>query len=308
MIKYSIRELEQLTDIKAHTIRIWEQRYGILKPQRTDTNIRYYSDADLRFLLQISLLNQSGYKISKIATINRSTISDLYQEIVSNNYDFIPQINALVKATVEIDEKAFTTTLNNNIAQNGFKTSITKIVYPLLERIGILWAKGNIHPGQEHFISNLIRQKIVAKIDSIYPENKQKGVKCLLFLPENEFHELGLLFAQYLLKVNGYEVIYLGASVPFDNLIDIAKFKKVEVVFGILTTKPTSSKVKAYITQLAEGLKGVKVYLSGYKVQNLENLPANIEYINKPMDLVSALEQKANQPKENSKDEPPHAV
>jgi len=308
MIKYSIRELEQLTDIKAHTIRIWEQRYGILKPQRTDTNIRYYSDADLRFLLQISLLNQSGYKISKIATINRETVSDLYQEIVSNNYDFMPQINALVKATVDIDENAFTSTINNNIAHNGFKTTITKIVYPLLERIGILWAKGNIHPGQEHFISNLIRQKIIAKIDSIPPDNKQKETKCLLFLPENEFHELGLLFAQYLLKINGYEVIYLGSSVPLNNLIEVVNFKKVDVVFGILTTKPSSSKVKNYINQLAEGLKEVEVYISGYKVQQLKSLPDNIEYVNKPMDLISALEQKANQPKQNSTDNPPHAV
>ena len=185
MGKYSIKELEQLSGIKAHTIRIWEKRHKIITPSRTSTNIRYYSDDDLKKIINVSLLNNSGIKISKIADM---TLEDMYSrvmEISELKNDAAIHIDQLVVAMIDMEEEAFEKTLSNLILRHGFEKTITEIVYPFLEKIGILWQTQNITPAQEHFITNLIRQKMIVAIDGL-PIPPKTSRKVLLFLPEGE--------------------------------------------------------------------------------------------------------------------------
>ncbi|MEX0883706.1 MAG: MerR family transcriptional regulator, partial [Cyclobacteriaceae bacterium] len=201
---YSIKDLEQLSGIKAHTLRIWEQRYKILKPKRTETNIRYYDDDDLKLILNVALLNDNGFKISKIAKLNMEDIKSEILKLTERSFKFDDQIHALIIAMVELDEERFEKIISTNILKIGFELTMINIIYPFLSKIGILWQTGSIHPGQEHFISNLVRQKLIVAIDGqMYTGG---GKKFLLFLPEGELHEISLLFSSYLLKSNGHKV------------------------------------------------------------------------------------------------------
>src|SRR4028119_2082894 len=160
MSVYSIKDLEHLSGIKAHTLRIWEQRYNIIRPKRTDTNIRYYDDTDLKLVLNISLLKEHGFKISEIA---RMTMEDMSQEVLSltdKNLRYSDQIQALTLSMIDLDEERFEKIMSTNALQVGFEQTMINIVYPFLIKIGVLWQTGAISPAQEHFISNLIRQKL----------------------------------------------------------------------------------------------------------------------------------------------------
>ncbi len=224
MNTYSIKEIERLTDIKAHTIRIWEQRYNLLTPHRTETNIRYYTNDDLKKILNVNLLYKSGYKISKIAELSEEQLKEKIASLQSNsNFDSI--IAEFIKVTVDFDEESFNKLFNDCINKYGIETSIIDILYPFLDKIGVLWQTDKIHPAQEHFISNLIRQKIIANTDSLKTK-VSKAETFLLFLPEGELHEISLLFYNYILKKNGYKVIYLGQSVPLKDLVKVIDYCK----------------------------------------------------------------------------------
>jgi len=225
MANYSIRDLEKLSGIKAHTIRIWEKRYQLIQPRRTSTNIRYYSDNELKKLLNISILHRHGYRISKIAQLDNDEIHERIREITNEGCDFISQVENLVIAMIELDENKFEKILSKSIIRIGFEETIIKLVYPLFEKIGILWVTGTINPAQEHFMSNLIRQKLVSAIDGQISSDSSASKKFILFLPEGELHELGLLFYSFMLKKSGHQVIYLGQSVPFHDLIEINEIK-----------------------------------------------------------------------------------
>src|SRR6185436_6119767 len=197
MGKYSIKELEQLSGIKAHTIRIWEKRYTIINPERTATNIRFYSDENLKKIINVSLLNNHGFKISKIADMSLTEISDKILVLSEAKTEAHIYIDQLVVSMVDLDEEKFEKILNKLIDKFGFERSITEVVYPFMEKIGVLWQTGTITPAHEHFISNLIRQKLITSIASLpIPSNKSK--KAILFLPEGELHEIGLLFYHYI--------------------------------------------------------------------------------------------------------------
>ncbi|MEX2596548.1 MAG: MerR family transcriptional regulator [Salibacteraceae bacterium] len=219
---YSIKDLEQLSGIKAHTIRIWEQRYGIVEPKRTETNIRYYDDFQLKHLLNIALLSKHGYKISKISRLTpiefNAAIERLYEQTLLHETDVVLDLNAndLMVSMIDMDEDKFHRIYENSIKHNGFEKTITGLIYPFLEKVGILWSIGQINPAQEHYMSCLIRQKIIAGIDRL-PSVKE-GKKFLLFLPSGEHHEIGLLMAYYLLKKKGCRVFYMGQNLPDDEI------------------------------------------------------------------------------------------
>ncbi len=194
MSSYSIKDLEQLSGIKAHTLRIWEQRYNFIIPKRTDTNIRYYDDKDLKLILNVSLLRENGYKISKIADMDQEQIAGAVLEITEKNFSFSDQIHSLVLAMIDLDEERFEKIMSTNILQTGFENTMLSIIFPFLSKIGVLWQTGSITPAQEHFISNLIRQKLIVAIDGCYVPSKEINNKYLLFLPEGELHEISLLF------------------------------------------------------------------------------------------------------------------
>ncbi|MFW5979061.1 MAG: MerR family transcriptional regulator, partial [Bacteroidia bacterium] len=214
MATYSIRELEKLSGIKAHTIRIWEKRYKIIQPKRTGTNIRYYSNNDLKKLLNITILNRQGWKISDIAKLSDEELNRKVKDFSYDSKDTESQIEKLVIAMVDLDEVKFDQILSNAIMHDGFEQTIINLIFPFFKKIGLLWQTGSINPAQEHFVSNLFRQKLMVAIDNLKIPDRKDAKKFILFLPEKEFHELGLLFYSYLIKKSGHSVIYLGSSVP----------------------------------------------------------------------------------------------
>jgi len=221
MGKYSIKDIERITGIKAHTLRIWEKRYGIVEPNRTETNIRYYSNEELKKILNISILNNYGIKISKIVGLTAEQLHEKVLEISAEEVEENLQIESLVIAMVEVDESRFEKILANCTLRLGFEQTLVDIIYPFFKKVGVLWQAGAINPAQEHFISNLIRQKLIVAIDGQGMMIKDGSKKFLLFLPEGELHEIGLLFYNYLIQKAGHKVVYLGQSVPLQDVVKV---------------------------------------------------------------------------------------
>jgi DNA-binding transcriptional MerR regulator len=284
--KYLIRDFEALSGIKAHTIRIWEQRYGILKPDRSQTNIRQYNDDDLRYLLNISLLNRNGMKISALAKMKRAEIEEKVKSITSTNFEYSNQIDALTLAMAQFNEAEFERIINMNIAHLRFETAIEEIVFPFLRKIGVMWQTGSINPAQEHFMSNLIRQKLIVAIDRIENEVEKVRPKTILFLPEGELHELPLLYLNYLLKRNGHHVMYLGQNVPFNDLEQVDSVFRADYVFSIFTSYPRQLQVAAYVHRLSKIFPRSRILLSGFLIfKSKLKFPANIRTVMEIKDL-----------------------
>ncbi len=218
MAKYSIKDLEHLSGIKAHTLRIWEQRYSLINPKRTDTNIRYYDQDDLKLVLNVSLLKENGYKISKIANMSREEMSEAVLMVTEKTTSHADQIYALTLSMIDLDEQRFEKIISSNTLKHGFERTMLNIIYPFLSKIGIMWMTDSINPAQEHFISHLIRQKLVVAIDGQYPSVDVNAKKYMMFLPENELHELSLLFANFLVRARDSKSIYLGQNMPTHDL------------------------------------------------------------------------------------------
>jgi DNA-binding transcriptional MerR regulator len=269
MGQYSIKELEQLSGIKAHTIRIWEKRYNLIEPQRTATNIRFYSDEDLKKIINVSVLNTNGIKISKIAEMSPDKIAETILALNSTSTDTANYINQLTSAMVDLDEEKFESILSGLFHRSTFEQTITGIVYPFLEKIGVLWQTHNITPAQEHFISNLIRQKLIVAIDSL-PLPPRSGPKVLLFLPENELHELGLLFSHYLLRKAGYQTFYLGQAVPHADLMQVFNTHQPHMLITAITTAISKAKLFEYLRRLTADLPCARILVGGSQVQNID--------------------------------------
>ncbi len=287
---YSIKDLEQLSGIKAHTLRIWEQRYNLLSPKRTETNIRYYDDADLRLILNVALLNEHGYKISKIAKLSEEELKAEVMNLTDRTYTFDDQIHSLTIAMVDLDEPRFEKIISTNILKLGFEETMLNIIYPFLSKIGVLWQTGSIHPGQEHFISNLVRQKLIVAIDGqVYTGG---GKKFLLFLPEGELHEISLLFSCYLLKTKGHQVIYLGQNTPDDDLYAVYKVHRPDYLVSVFTTHPTAEEVQGYIEELSDKYRNSHIWISGYQVIGKDlYIPENVRVLHYLKEIKEFLEE-----------------
>jgi MerR family transcriptional regulator, light-induced transcriptional regulator len=268
MIRYSIKDLEKITGIKAHTIRIWEKRYGIVKPSRTQTNIRYYSDEDLRHLMNVAILNKYGYKISNIQSMSAAEINKCVIDLTNQDVDNDHQIDNLVMAMIELDEQRFDKIITSSIIKQGFDHTFENLLYKFLEKIGILWQIGKVIPAQEHFISQLIRQKLILAIDG-QQEIKANHKTFLLFLPENEFHELGLLYLNLLIRKAGHLVIYLGQNVPLLNLKNIFEFHSVDYLVTSLTSNQPSESVVTLVNELNQLYGDKKIILGGICLNEL---------------------------------------
>ncbi|GHB54214.1 MerR family transcriptional regulator [Persicitalea jodogahamensis] len=287
MSSYSIRDLEQLSGIKAHTLRIWEQRYNIIEPQRTDTNIRTYDDQDMKLVLNISLLKAHGYKISKIS---KMTPEQMHAEVVAisdRKLSYPDQIHALTLSMLDLDEERFEKIISTNILKFGFEDSMINIIYPFLSRIGTLWVTGSVGPAQEHFISNLIRQKIIVAIDGQVVRQTPQSKTFLLFLPEGELHEMGLLFANYILRARNNKVVYLGQSLPFHEIEFAHKIHRPDYIFAAITSVPAGNDVQPYVDRLAAEFPESTILLTGYQIvgQGIKTAP-NVILINKIQDLI----------------------
>lgn len=254
MGQYSIKELEKLSGIKAHTIRIWEQRYNLLDPKRTETNIRYYDDEQLKYLLNVVLLLKNGFRISQVSTFGPDRLVREIKDIHGRKLSAGPGwgeagISAFIQAMVDFDEAAFDFVYSTNQKEHGTAQTITGLVYPFLQRIGVMWTTGEINPAHEHFICNLIRQKLIAAIDGL--PSPPVGPPFLLCLPDGEYHETGLLMAHYFLKKEGRKTIYLGQSLPHKCIGDVVKSMKPRYVLSFLT----NPRLKHCANDLAGGLQ-----------------------------------------------------
>ncbi len=290
MIRYSINDLEKITGIKAHTIRIWEKRYNVVDPERTDTNIRFYNDEDLKKLLNISTLNKHGFKISEIVKMGTDRLCEKIVEISNASTDYDSYINNLVVSMIELDEDKFEKVLSSAIIKMGFEKTITHIIYTFLNKVGILWQVGTINPAQEHFITNLIRQKVIIAIDGQDHSPRPDAKTFLLFLPENELHELGLLFYTYIIKKSGHKVIYLGQSVPLKDVLEVIKIRKADFIITYFVAAFEAKDIPEYLRKISEGFQNKDIFIAGYQVSQLvENLPKNIKPIQDAEEFKSYL-------------------
>jgi len=292
---FSIKDLENLTGIKAHTIRIWEKRYNLLEPERTDTNIRTYNLENLQKLLNVSFLNNNGYKISKISNLDKAKIPELVNEINQKNNEQDHAIKDFKLAMLNFDQALFYSTYNNLKTNKSFKDIFYNVFIPLLSELGILWQTGTITPAHEHFISTLIRQKILVNTELVQSENIPNSNKIfVLYLPDNEIHELGLMFINYELASKGFRTIFLGQSVPIDNLKSLLHLNGEIIFVSYFTIKPEKEHLLDYLSEFQkEILNGndSKFWILGYMLEHLDHrlLPNNISTFKSIEDLVKIL-------------------
>jgi len=293
MNAFTIKDLENLSGIKAHTIRIWEQRYNFLKPHRTDTNIRFYSNDELKTVLNIALLNKYGFKISHI---DRMQPQEINQRILSlTDAKAIQEriVNELVQQMVDLDITKFEETLKNYINSRGVERTVIQIIFPFLEKIGILWLTGHINPAQEHLVTNVIRQKLIVAIDGCVSSIKVNKT-VLLFLPEGEHHELGLLFMYYLLKSRGINTIYLGANVPLNDVDYLVKLKKPDIVFIHMTATASSFNFEKFLINIEQKINNIPTIISGQLTQQYKKyIPSCVHFkksLGDVMEYLSSLQ------------------
>jgi len=251
MGSYSISDLEQLSGIKAHTIRIWEQRYGLLRPVRTATNIRTYCDSDLRRLLNVTTLCGRGQRISRVAKLSDEEISQAVLACSDDAHDYNLQVNSLLAAMLAFDEARLNSLLNAAIQQLGFEEAMLRVVYPLLQRIGLMWLAETMSPAQEHLVSHLLRQKMLVATDALPDLPVASSRRWLLFLPAHELHELALLFMNYALRVRGHHTLYLGQNLPTSELAIVYQLYQPHALVTVLTTQPERGRLTEFMQEVA---------------------------------------------------------
>lgn len=294
-VNFSIKDLENLTGIKAHTIRIWEKRYNLLSPNRTETNIRNYSLTSLQKLLNISYLNNNGLKVSKIANLKDEEIPIKVREIASRAKVEDHAINALKMAMINFDQVLFYSTYNNLLENKTFNEIFYTVFLPLLNEIGLLWQTNTITPAHEHFLSVHIKQKILLNIERLQSlEPKPKSKTFVLFLPENEIHDIGLLFINYQLRSKGYHTIFLGESVPMNSLVGLLEFFDDITFVSYFTVYPEVENIQNYINKFNELLlknRSSDLMILGSKLASvdLSNLPEKVKTYNSIEGLVKHL-------------------
>ncbi len=292
MNAFTIKDLENLSGIKAHTIRIWEQRYHFLKPQRTTTNIRYYSNEELKIVLNIALLNKYGFKISHIDKMQPAEIKDRVLSLGDAKAIQERVVNELVQEMIDLEMDTFEKIINNYISAKGIERTVVQIIFPFLEKIGILWQTGHIHPAQEHLVTNVIRQKLIVAIETSIPRIRIDKT-FLLFLPEGEHHELGLLFMYYMLKNRGIKIIYLGANVPVKDAEHIITLKKPDFAYIHLTATCTNFSFEKFLLNAEKRFSNTPTIISGQLTQHYrKRIPDNVQFkrsLTEVMELVSSL-------------------
>jgi DNA-binding transcriptional MerR regulator len=292
---FSIRDLENLSGIKAHTIRIWEKRYNILEPMRTDTNIRLYDLRNLQKLLNIVLLHDYGYKISRIAKYNESEIPEIVNTIVSKKSAKSHAIASFKMAMINFDQALFFKTYDELLSEKSFREVFFEVFIPLMNEIGLLWQADTITPAHEHFISYLIKQKLLTnteKLQIIEPRYNDRVF--VLYLPYNEIHELGLMYLNYEILQHGYRSIFLGESIPHSNLKDLKNYFNNITYITYLTVEPNKDEINPYIEALNNEILNdseTRLWLIGRMVNFIEekNITTKTSVFKSISDLVTSL-------------------
>ncbi|MCF8449145.1 MAG: MerR family transcriptional regulator [Taibaiella sp.] len=291
MVAYQINDLERLTGIKAHTIRIWEKRYDLIRPDRTDTNRRYYNDNQVRKLLNVTTLLSYGHKISKIASY---TDEELHQHIEHQfpgvSHAYIGYINDLVSSMLAYDENGFEKVFSAAVLRMGLFDTMLHVVYPFLNKTGVLWSINKSVPVQEHFASCIIRRKLMSATDGLLVSDKVPK-KFLLFLPPDEWHEIGLLFANYIIRSKGFYTVYLGQNVPAENISKIVAAVKPQYMLAFFVASRPQEELDTLLKGYAGIDKKIKLLVAG--IGGLSALPKteykNVTYMNGVNDLLDEL-------------------
>jgi DNA-binding transcriptional MerR regulator len=294
MNNYSISDLQQLSGIKAHTIRIWEQRYNALKPGRSEGNTRFYDDTQLRRLLNIVSLSEAGMKVSEVCVLPDTKLAELIEEkFIQNSAQATPQeyfVSQLIIAGMEFNERSFEKNLSAAILRYGIQDTYVKIIQPMLVRVGLMWNKDSINPAQEHFISNLIRQKLFSAIDGL-PFSNEENDSWLLFLPANELHEIGILFVNYYIRSLGKKVIYLGENVPMESLRATMKHLDIKNMYFFLIHPMSENDTETLLKNIRSTDKKARIFVSGStKILEKHILPEKTYWINDLEDLKNKIE------------------
>ena len=289
---YTINDLERLTGIKAHTIRIWEQRYALFSPERTEANIRHYGDEDLRKILNVNTLLKEGWKISKISALNpqdlEAQVWDTAKATKTPEQEYDIYVQAMIAAAMSFDEEWFDSVYADVTRAYGVPQGMKLVIGPFLQRMGLMWTVLKVHPGQEHFASNLIRRKLLAEIDRL-PKPGSKG-KYLLFLPPWEEHEIGLIFAWYLLKSAGYDVIYLGQRVPMEALVQSIGAVTPSALLTFFVAEQTPDELQHFADTVNDAATGIPFYAATR--QDLMagiHMPKGIEVLDSPEALLDII-------------------
>lgn len=292
MNEFSIKDLESLTGIKAHTIRIWEQRYNLLSPARTGTNIRFYSGEDLKKLLNVSLLQKNGVKISKIADLTSAQIANKLAELNGSADRSDHYVSLLKLAMMEYDEEAFRELCDTYLKTHDFESLFSELFIPFLYEIGFLWQTGTVCPAQEHFVSNLIRQFIFHNVHSLPFLPKPDGKNIILFLPDQEIHEISLLMFHYIFRKRGHRTVFLGISVPMEDLIQVAEKVPNPVFVSLFVTNPVDKEVPKYLQNLNDAFSSTDAvfHLSGYMLKGSTSPnPKSIVIHNSAQEILSSI-------------------
>lgn len=285
MNHFTIRDIENLCGIKAHTLRIWEQRYKLFIAKRKESQHRIYNNDDLKELLRISFLYHNGYKISKIAALSTEQIQQLIEGfgVTEDNYEAF--IHQLIEASVDFDKEKFERIVNRLVIQIGFEKCIIDIFYPFLQRIGLLWMTNNVIPAQEHFASHLIRKKIILATDGI--EVGKNAATIIVFTPSGEIHELPLLVSNYFLRKYNNQTVYLGIDVTLDCLSHYLQYRPASYLFAHLITNINNVSMNNYIFTLCQKFPDKTIVLSGPASRYIEKRPSNLRILSSSDEMIA---------------------
>ena len=288
MTLYSIKDLEYLSGIKAHTIRIWEKRYHLLDPNRTDTNIRSYSDHDVRRILNVALLIKNGYKISNVAAFDEPKLQAEVLRINRNLTDPEKNIDQLLFHAVNLDTFGFEQLLDKIIGEFGFSKTIHQVIFPFFERIGILWQAGSIFTAHEHFVSNLVRNRLIRETGKF--ERNESAQTVLFFLRENEWHELSLLYFNFLAAQAGLRCVYLGQSLPFEDLSNLLINSEFDFVCTSFIQAIEKTELEQYLANLSLVFNRNKILIAGRQIIiHKPKLPSNVLLIKNSSDFIKKI-------------------
>jgi DNA-binding transcriptional MerR regulator len=293
MEQYSINDLEKLSGIKASLIRVWERRYSIIKPSRTETNRRRYDDAQLRKIINISILQRNGFKISLIATLTDHEIEEKVAFLSKNITNSDTKIDSLIKYMIFYDERAINDLLVRSILNRGFELTIDEVIFPFLKRIGLMWQTGSADIGSEHFITNIFRQRMILSIDSLAYMKREACRRVILFLPDNELHEIGLLYYLYIIRKLGHETLYLGQTTPLSSVIAVNERWNADIIITGLMSGSPDLNPGDYIRQLSGSFPKQKVLVSGILAEiDFKMNPHNVFPVRSANDIKSLVEER----------------
>lgn len=288
MQEFTIRDIENLTGIKAHTLRIWEQRYSFFTPKRKESLHRIYSNDDLKQLLRISFLYHNGWKVSRIAALQPDAIEDEVRKYSPGAADYGYYITNLLEAALDFDEYRFISSLNNTISLIGFEKCIVEVCYPYLIKLGHLWSTNNVIPAQEHFSSYIIQNKIISETERLLMPGMKPEI--MLLCPKGEFHELPLLFINYLLKKNKRGTIYLGCDISNNEIAEVAKVPGIQTIYMHLITNFTGWELEQYMENICLTYPDKQIVISGEGFRPLQRSFANLKHLRTEEEIYSFLQ------------------